>query len=101
MVTSVNPPHPPCFKDEEHYQEWEFLNRMSGSLAARDYCGDCTLQYQKKMIDLDKCLHPETEFYIFKKILADGDEESEVVGLRNPTSYQRRFIHGKYPAISV
>lgn len=98
MVTSAvraaaAPATPLCFEDDEHYNEWLDLARSSGSLAPPDYCHDCTPLYQSRMIDIDKCRHPETIFVTLRKRLENGDIEFEQVGTRGIPSALRRHIY--------
>lgn len=75
---------PPCFTPEA------FLRYAEAALESEpvpNYCFDCTASYQRRMLALDKCVHPETVFVERREddhpfINRVGMPESFVVGER-------------------
>lgn len=46
---------PACFEDKKQYREWKLLSMKSCSYRYVDYCEDCTLAYQSKMVRERRC----------------------------------------------
>ena len=53
---------PPCFESETQWIAWciyEAANHIHGE---NGYCHDCTLRYQQRMIEYNRCAFPLTTF---------------------------------------
>lgn len=55
-------PHPPCFDSKEQWQQWHIADEVA-THGRTQYCADCTPQYQIRMIDENRCVHPQVKFY--------------------------------------
>ena len=68
---------PKCFESLEQFEEWLRMARKSSPNSPfLSFCVDCTISYKRKMLEENRCEHPETQFKIFK----NEDEELEDVG---------------------
>lgn len=74
-------------------RDWLALNVRSTRVKAANYCADCTPEYQAEMMQEDRCLHPETRFFVCRR---QTEDELEIVGFREePNRQQRRVILGE------
>ena len=74
---------PPCFETRVDFLEWKRLAVGSGRTGLDQYCFDCTPDYQRVMLKIFKCSHPETVFVE----IPDEDGEMTTVGIRADRSY--------------
>lgn len=51
---------PPCFTAEQ-WMDWRTPHN-SVRMVAKNYCEDCTPDYQAEMLATGRCIHPETIF---------------------------------------
>ena len=93
MTRLVKEKAPPCFENQDHFDEWLDLARLSDSLAPPSFCHDCTPAYKASMVEIDRCVHPETIFVTLRKRLENGDIELEQIGTRGVPPAMRRHIY--------
>ena len=73
-------PIPKCFASRGQFQEWTLAARRSDP-GGSGYCADCTAQYQRQMIDQDRCAYPGTTFRVGSEGGVDGRRpEHERIG---------------------
>lgn len=66
--------YPKCFESKEQFEAWVVMAERSKLENPRlSFCSDCSVNYQKKMMEQGKCEHPETEFRTV--ITEDGEVE--------------------------
>lgn len=68
---------PPCFFSVKNFKAWQRKAVERGE-DPENYCRDCSLKYQQRMIALNRCRHPEVTFV---ELPNDDDGELEVVGV--------------------
>lgn len=58
---------PPCFDSLQDYQAWEKAledcNIYEVGHVKPNYCSDCLPEYQKKMIEQNRCGYPTVRFF--------------------------------------
>jgi hypothetical protein len=60
--TIIEPPTPPCFSTRLQFKMWMQSARITGGIYENGICTDCTAEYQAKMIEQKRCMHPDTYF---------------------------------------
>ena len=76
---------PDCFDSLEEWNEYvqKFWTSLTSDLRPKwdaenfNYCLDCTPAYQYAMLQLGRCAHPETRFFVHTL-----HEDTELVGIR-------------------
>jgi inhibitor of KinA sporulation pathway (predicted exonuclease) len=54
---------PPCFSSDEQFEDYMArLNKTAPKEAT--CCWDCTAQYQREMIEEERCQYPEVKFVL-------------------------------------
>ncbi len=51
-----NMQYPPCFQNNEKFQEWCAAENDAKTEPRKFVCRDCTASYQKRMVAEDRCL---------------------------------------------
>ncbi len=73
LTNAISPP--PCYDSAQQYRLWlESSRAASGALPPHrhpdgyfvepNYCHDCTKGYQRKMLNEDRCIFPDTTFEV-------------------------------------
>lgn len=68
-IIPLEPVIPACWDKKEDWAAWNQLNKKVGLVREdklANYCTDCTEEYKQKMLQANRCAHPETEFVLVR-----------------------------------
>lgn len=69
---------PTCFEDTLQWRTYQKFWKLSKGTGFINYCLDCTPEYQKKMVEQNRCAYPKTTFII---------KDNELLGMRSKADY--------------
>jgi hypothetical protein len=83
--------YPACFNDARQYRDYIWLMRQAAEPKDHGFCLDCTPEHKAKMLQEQRCSHPETKFVVW----ANRFRETEVIGVSNRSRYWNRVCAGQ------
>lgn len=71
---------PDCFTNAKQFRDYMGLVKIVRQPADGDnYCLDCTVEYQQRMIAEGRCAHPETRFVRWRTTFKERDADGTLV----------------------